>query len=605
MNLLVGEDISFSDAVQHLKGCPRLSFDTETTGLRPYNGDSMFSCSFYDGEKAYYFLFSDTASPGAPEVARIPRSKITELQPIFSSVPLLYEHNAKFDMHMMDKEGVTMPHVVWCTQTMARVVYNDHMKYDLASCGDRIGIEKDDAVEDYIKKHKLWEWYSIPGKKQRKKNKFYHLVPHDVMYPYACQDAKVCWAIGEKQREEIVETSNSTEQNKGKLIDVAEMETKCTKVFFKMEKHGVPIDARACVNGARVENTRIGYASNQFEEITGVEFVDSSKVLQAVFHNFNLEYGLTDKNNPSFTDEVLEGIDHKVVKVIQTYRDAYKRGGTYFNGFLHWADEDKILHANIRQAGTKHGRLSYAEPNLQNMSKDDEGVVKIRSCIVPPKDFIFCSIDYDQMEFKMTLEYAGEYELIRKIVEDGYDCHDAAAELTGLTRKHAKVFNFGLIYGMGDEALSKFLKCSVEEAGRLKAIYFRELPKVAGFLKVAKQRAKSRGYTVDWYGRRFHCPKKKFAYKHPNYIISGGCSTVVRLAMIEIDDLMEAKKARSKMFIQIHDEILFGVHKNEIELIPEFKSIMEKAYPHKRIPLTCSVETSETNFAEMRKYEMV
>jgi len=254
----------------------------------------------------------------------------------------------------------------------------------------------------------------------------------------------------------------------------------------------------------------------------------------------------------------------------------------------------------MRQGGTATGRFSYADPNLQNLTKNDPGEFKVRRCVIPDENYFFGSIDYDQMEFRLMLDYAGQLDLIKQIKE-GYDPHTATSELVGIPRRAAKILNFGLLYGMGLDLLAKSLGVTREEAREFKSQYFGRLGRVKKFIRTATYRAESRGFVHDWLGRRFYTSDKRFVYKAANSIIQGGCSSIVKKAMNELDTFLEDKK--SHMLIQIHDEILFNVHNDEKEILPELSKIMAEVYPFTHMPMSCSISTSKKNFHDMEDWD--
>jgi DNA polymerase-1 len=234
---------------------------------------------------------------------------------------------------------------------------------------------------------------------------------------------------------------------------------------------------------------------------------------------------------------------------------------------------------------------------MQNISKDEDAELPfpIRRAFVPRPDYIFVMIDYNQMEFRLMLDYAGELELIEQII-DGHDPHQATAELVNIPRKPAKTLNFGLLYGMGIKKLALQIGVPVDEAARFKYKYFDALPKVQMFLRKTSKRAEKASLVRDWLGRAFHFPDPEFAYKAANAIIQGGCASVVKIAMVRLGKLLEGKKSR--MLLQVHDELIFEVHKDELYLVEKLQEIMETVYPYRHIPLTCSVSHSLKSWGE-------
>ena len=354
------------------------------------------------------------------------------------------------------------------------------------------------------------------------------------------------------------------------------------------------------------EEQRCRRAESDFERYTGIPFKDSNRTFAEVFTNLGIAFGTTAKGNPTFTDDVLRTVEHPVSAIIQLHRTAHKRLNTYYKSYLYWADEGGVIHPGMRQAGTTTGRFSFRDPNLQNIpkEKDDDGndtiEYPVRRAFVPRENYCFVAIDYNQMEFRLMLDYARQEDLIEKIM-GGYDPHTATAELVGIPRRPAKVLNFGLLYGMGVKMLALTLGVSEEEARNFRDKYFSQLPKVKKFLRACSDRAAAAGRCYDWYGRKFDFPESKWAYKAPNAVIQGGCASVVKKAMVDLHALLHTTKSR--MVLQVHDEILFEVHKDELDLVKKIKDIMEAVYPFKRMPLTCSVEHSWKSYQDLKKGE--
>jgi DNA polymerase-1 len=198
--------------------------------------------------------------------------------------------------------------------------------------------------------------------------------------------------------------------------------------------------------------------------------------------------------------------------------------------------------------------------------------------------------DYDQMEYRMMLDYARQMDVIEQ-VKGGMDIHDATAKAISdmlgiaMTRSQAKTLNFGLLYGMGIDALAAALKTTVEKARQLRNAYFQALPFVKGFIRRVTHRAETTGYIFNWTGRRSYFDKKEFCYKAPNALIQGGCCDVLKTAVNLIDDYLAGRK--SKILMLVHDEILFEIHESESQICRDLVGIMANVYPHRYLPLSC------------------
>lgn len=586
-----------SEVLAYLKTKKFLALDTETTGLRWYHEDRLFSLIIADERQSYYFNFQNY--PGVPMSMVLDRGVFDQFKPLFSEPGVTYAmHNSKFDMAMLAKEGLFLNGVIHDTLVMARVEYNEHLNYSLEACAERIGLKKNDEVEKYISKHHLWEWEQIPGKKTRTKRLFFDQVPFELIHRYAEQDARVTYDLAVHQSQAFKEIADKTPQGVPTLLQLAEMESKLTHVCFAMERTGILIDREYCVKAIQHEAYQYAMATQEFETLTGMPFKDSNQVLAKAFTEAGEKYPMTEKGNPSFTDDVLEGLKTPLAQVVQRYRAAYKRANTYYRNFFFYADQSDRIHANIKQAGTGTGRFSYSEPNLQNLNKEEDNTLqfKVRRAFIPTPGYCFVSIDYAQLEYRLMADYANEAPLIAKI-KAGMDVHEATAEMMGVSRKEAKTLNFMLLYGGGAQKLADALELTLEKAQALKRKYFKALPMVQEFIRNVMRVAETRGYIRNAYGRLCYFPDASFAYKAPNYLIQGTGGDTAKLGMIKIHEFFKGKKSR--LLVNIHDEILAECHESELHLVPEMVEILRNVYPYKRLPMDCSVSHSRTSWADL------
>lgn len=593
--MIVSRD-TFYTAIEKINQYQAIAVDTETTGLLWFKEDKIFSFIAATKDEAFYFNFLKYDDEiNCPSEHVLPREAIKDLQLIFNDpTKLVYLHNAKFDMAMLAKEGVFINCTVHCTMAIARVEYNAHFgkePYGLAACSERIGLKKDDAVEEYISKHHKWEWEKIPGRAQKSKLKHFDLVPFEIIAPYGCQDAFVTRMLGEHQVEEITKFSNTLPTNIPGPLKVMHNERRFTKTCFNIEQTGVLIDKEFCKEAAAHETKVMEESAREFFQLTGKPFINSSKELAPVFEALGETFPKTALGNNSFTKDVLDTFKSPAAQSAKAYRKAEKRAA-YFYSYLYYADRFGVVHANIKQSGTEHGRVSYGNPNFQNVPKrgEDKSPYPVRRAIIPRPGYFLAMPDYDQMEYKMMIDYANEPELIKMIL-NGHDVHQACSDLMEIgDREPAKTMNFLKLYGGGSQKLADSLNIPLSKANEYSQLYWQKLPNVAKFINQVSDTAKKRGYVINWFGRRCNFPNSQFAYAAPNHLISGGCADVVKIAMNQIDDFL--KNFKSRMLIQVHDEIVFEIHESEVGILPTIKEIMEKAYPYKHLPLTCAIDHS-------------
>lgn len=587
-----GEGVAVATAYSFLQKAPLITFDTETTGLMPYHGDRPFALIFKVESMAYYFSFEKDEP--LPE----------ELKAIFLDPNKRWVmHNAKFDMHQLwCAYQISIKGKVWDTMVAARLEFNDHQSYSLASCGARIGEAKDDTVEKYIQEHKLWEWQTIPGKKVRRKNKFYDKVPEVIMVEYAFKDVEVTQALYEHQKERLSQIDELL-PNSPTSTSLMQLEIDVTKALLNMESYGTKIDPEYCQKSWEECSQKSQEASAKFKELTGHEYMASPKLFAEIFSNEKDKWSYTEKGNPSFDSDSIKKFENPAASEILKIRNLKSRAD-FFAGFMFYADTTNYVHPNFNQSGTATGRLSSSEPNFQNLTNDEEAESKdlqVRKAIVPiSEDYCIVSIDYNQQEYRLLLDYAGETELINK-VNAGEDVHQATADMMGVSRKYAKTLNFMLLYGGGAQKLADALGVSLEEARKLKDKYFSALPKVKKLIDQIIRTAEDRGYVHNWAGRRYWC-ERAFAYKMPNRVIQGGGADIMKKAIVAIDSLFLKYSKKSTLFLSVHDELCFYIHKDELNVVPIIVKAMEEIYtPKNGMPLTVSVSHSWKSLADLEE----
>lgn len=585
MYQLVSNDSLLRDACDDINDnlVEGIGADTETYGVE--RSDRAFSLQLATRSHVWYFNFHDYGD-GVPVMDR--RSTFRALARLLGDKRALwFIHNAKFDMWKLLLEDIRLSGGVHCTQSVERFIYNQYLKYSLAACLERRGRKKDDEVAAYIDKHKLW---TGTGDSKRK---HFEKVPFPTMFRYACIDAEEVRWLGLDQRRELGTPDY--------YLNDLEMQ----KVAFEMEVKGMHVRTDYAQGGLEYEQLQQASVAEQLGHLAGEPFRSGPNWLRGIFDKHGVPYRVNVKTgNPIFNKDALDEIDHPIAGLIRKYRKHEKYGGTYYDYYR----TRELIHAEIKLHGTDTGRFSYAEPNLQNVPKEetlDASIpFQVRGCFVPQStDHCLVAIDFNQQEFRLMLDYAGEHELIRRINDHGEDVHQATADLVGVTRKQAKTINFGLLYGMGVEKLAAALGISIREAKILKAGYFSKLPKVQRLIEAIIKKAERSGFVETWVGRRLYVPspwrdpdtKKlvRFEYVMPNHLIQGGCGDIARIAMPRIAALLSAETTDTAMQLQVHDELLFQVHKTELGIVPDIVRIMEQTYkPFNGMKMTCGVDHS-------------
>ena len=558
------------------------SLDCETTGLYPYLGDRLFAITIATEKNVYYFNGLQDWSKNLLSILLDNKDKYC------------FTANGKFDLHFLAVEGLFVSSHLYDVLVNAKILDNSFMTYSLSDVAIRAGYTKSDIVEKHIREHRL---YRVA--KNGKRSPAYDKVPFILMKEYAEQDARITYDIGMKQLNQMHDWDLSRIQGTASMESLFQLESELLPVLFDMERRGVKIDVDYTRKALAHWRSVYEKCANDFMEATGTPFVDSNKTLAKVFTVLGIQAGVTEKGNPSFTDQNLANIDHFLAGIIRNYREAYKKCSTYFEPFLNLS-VDGVIHPNFRQMGTATGRMSMNEPNLQQISNEEESTEEftVRKCFIPDRDCFFLIADYKTMEYRALLDYAGEEKLLG-MAASGLDLHEETGKLAGIPRKQAKTVSFLTLYGGGAAKLASQLGVSIDEGKRIKDKFFRALPKVKKFLNAVSEKAKSRGYVVNKYGLPSFFKDANFSYKATNYIVQGSCAHAMKKAMVMCHKFLENKK--SKLVLSVHDELVFYLFYGEEYLIPDLKKIMESTWNGSPLTLEVDIEYGKDNYHEKKK----
>lgn len=569
-----------------------LGLDTEAMGLAWK--DALFSIQITDGESVAYLNFHDKyTAPWAFPV--LPRSDLPLLQAgLFNdTTKLWFIHNAKYDMRRLDIEGLEIHGSIHDTMLMERFVRNNYLKYSLDACLQRRGTSKDDTVAAWIEKNKAFTKVLYEGMKKADKLKHFDRVPLEIIVPYGCNDVKDCYNLGVDQLRHFREHRD--------LQPLVDNEMKLVKAVFRMEKRGILLD-REYIRARKIHEFKcVEECIEKIQDLSDKKFVNGPNFIEEVLRAQGIEIKYSAKGNPILDKNALERMDNAVASTVLELRDHEKKAVSAYAAYERFADDDGVIHPDFRIGGTDTGRFSCANPNIQQVPKEEEleseGDFPVRASFIPRPGYIFVSIDYDQMEYRLMADYAGEMEMIEAI-NGGEDPHTFIARTLNILRKSAKTVNFGLLYGMGIGSLADMLKVKFNEASLLKVRYFARLPRVENLFNTVKKIATSRGYIFNKYGRRIFLDDPKWVYKLVNYLIQGLGADIIRHSMVKIDQMLIDKEAKSAMIAQIHDELLFEIHTEELYLIPEILKIMQEEYvPYNGMKLTAGASWSAKSWA--------
>lgn len=377
------------------------------------------------------------------------------------------------------------------------------------------------------------------------------------------------------------------------------IELPITYILAKMEYTGAKVDLQVLKDMEKDFETQIKDIEEDIYTLAGETFnIASPKQLgEILFVKLGLPNGKKTKTGYSTSQDILEKIEdlHPIVPLIEKYRMLTKLSSTYVKGLQEQIFPDGKIHTIFNQALTQTGRLSSIEPNLQNIPVRQEEGKMIRKAFIPSHDYLV-TFDYSQIELRILAHLAKVKSLIDAFHENkDIHTHTAAlvfkvkdADVTPHMRRQAKAVNFGIIYGMGEFRLSKQIGVSLNEAREFIHRYFEEYPEIKVYMDQVVEDCKKDGYVSTVLNRKRYIPTindknfvvreqaKRFAMNSP---IQGSGADILKLAMLKVDAVMKEKKLKSEMILQVHDELLFDVYKEELdEMMTIIQDAMESAF---------------------------
>ena len=369
--------------------------------------------------------------------------------------------------------------------------------------------------------------------------------------------------------------------------------------LYEMEKNGVKVEAPALKIYGEQLGEQIVVLEKEIYELTGEEFnINSPKQLGVVlFEHMKLPNGKKTKTGYSTSADILEKLapDYPVVSKILEYRQLTKLKSTYADGLANFIQEDGRIHGKFNQTITATGRISSTEPNLQNIPVRMELGRLIRKVFVPEDEYVFVDADYSQIELRILAHCSGDEQLIQAY-KDARDIHRMTAsqvfhipfdEVTDLQRRNAKAVNFGIVYGISSFGLSQDLSITPKEASKYIENYFNTYPGIKAFLDQSVESGKKDGYVTTLFGRRRPIPElsssnfmqrsfgERVAMNSP---IQGSAADIMKIAMIGVYKRLKEEQLKSKLVLQVHDELLIEAHESEVDKVKEILATeMEQA----------------------------
>lgn len=539
-----------------------VSLDTETTSTNAIDAELVGLSFAVEEFKAYY-----VAVPPERELAQ---KMVDIFKPVYESDKILkVGQNIKYDMEVLHNYGIHVAGPMFDTM-IAHYLINPELHHNMDYMAETLLHYQTIHIEELI------------GPKGKAQKNMRDLDPKDV-YEYAAEDADVTLRLKNALEPKLKEV------NAQRLF--TEMEMPLVPVLAKMETNGVCLDTKALAETSTLFTERMNQYEQKVYEEAGHKFnISSPKQVGDVLFG---EMKILDKPKKTRTgqyvtsEEVLQSLRPKapIVADILDYRGLKKLLSTYVDALPKLINpRTGHIHTSFNQALTATGRLSSSDPNLQNIPVRSEDGKEIRKCFIPEPGCLFFSADYSQIELRIMAHLSGDENMIEAFRE-GFDIHRATAakiwhesmdEVSDAQRKKAKQANFGIIYGITAFGLAQRMEISNSEARDLIHDYFATFPKVHEFMEKAKETARQKGYAETLFGRRRYLPDinshngtvRGFAERNAiNAPIQGTEADIIKIAMVRIDRRFREEGIRSKMILQVHDELNFSVFPEEKEQV--------------------------------------
>ena len=557
-----------------------ISLDTETTGTDAMSAELVGMSFSYKENQAFYVPVPQDRE-GAQKI-------VDKFKPVFENEKSIkVGQNIKYDMIVLANYGVSIKGQMFDTM-IAHYVLQPELHHGM-----------DYLAEVYLKYDtiKIEELIGAKGKNQRNMR---DLSPTDI-YKYACEDADVTLKLKNILEKEL-ETNGVKE-----LFE--EIEMPLVPVLAYIERNGVRIDTEALKETSRHFTIRMREIEEEIYKLAGTEFNVSSpkQVGEVLFDRLKIvEKAKKTKTGQYVTsEEVLESLKgkHEIVGKILEHRGLKKLLGTYIDALPELINpKTGRIHTSFNQTVTATGRLSSSNPNLQNIPVRDDDGKEIRKAFIPDDGCEFFSADYSQIELRIMAHLSEDDNMIEAFREE-QDIHAATAakiykinidEVTREQRSKAKTANFGIIYGISVFGLAERLNVDRKEAKELIDGYFENYPKVKAYMDESIRSARDKGYIETIFKRKRYLPDinsrnavvRGYAERNAiNAPIQGSAADIIKVAMIRIYKRFMDEGIKSKMILQVHDELNFSVLREEKEKVQQIViSEMEAAYKMK-VPL--------------------
>lgn len=552
-----------------------LSLDTETTSTSPIDAELVGLSFSVEEKKAFY-----VAVPANREEAQ----KIVNIfKPLYENPEILkIGQNLKYDLEVLYKYDVHLAGPMFDTM-IAHYLIQPELRHNM------------DYMAETLLNYRTIHIEQLIGERGKNQRNMRDLSPVEV-YEYAAEDADITLRLYNVLSPKLKEA--------GAEQLFYEIEMPLMPVLAEMELNGIRIDTASLAETSSILTSRMHQLETQIYEAAGEQFnIASPKQVGEILFG---KMKIVDKPKKTKTgqyvtsEEVLQQLRHKnpIVDDILAHRGLKKLLGTYIDALPKLINSRTgHIHTSFNQAVTSTGRLSSSDPNLQNIPVRGEDGKEIRRCFIPEEGCLFFSADYSQIELRVMAHLSGD-ENMAEAFRLGHDIHATTAakiykeDIDNVTRDQrtkAKRANFGIIYGITVFGLAERLDISRAEASQLIDDYFASFPKVAQYMEQSKETARAKGYAETFFHRRRYLPDinshnatvRNFAERNAiNAPIQGSAADIIKIAMIRISRRFKAEGIKSKMILQVHDELNFSVLPEEKEKVERIVlEEMQNAYP--------------------------
>ncbi len=561
-------------------------FDTETTSLDPFSAKLLGIAFSWKAHEGWYLPIG--AAKGIPD----------ELRQLFVKPAEKIGHNLKYDLAILQQQGIECSGPYFDTMLAHSLLHPDqrHNMDRLAeSYFSYSPIKFSDIATSDVAPAASDDLFAYAAAPSNKKDLSVANIPLEILAEYAAEDADITWQLAGRLREELASSGQNAVFEK--------IESPLLPVLVRMEQQGIALDTAALKEIGHELQTAIDQLTQSIHQHAGGDFnINSPKQLgEILFIRLQLAEKAKKTTTGQFkTDEAtlmtLEGA-HPIIADILQYREASKLKSTYVDALpTHIQPKTGRIHTTFHQLVAATGRLASSDPNIQNIPVRSTLGKRIRKAFIPAPGSTLLSCDYSQIELRIMAALSGDAGMIAAF-EQNLDVHSATAakvygialeEVTKEMRSHAKMVNFGIIYGISAFGLSQRLGIPRTDAAKLIDTYFEEYPGIKTFMDATIAKTREQGFIETLSGRRRFLPDIHSANQNIrgnaeraaiNTPIQGTAADMIKLAMIQIDGLLE-KNFQSKLLLQVHDELVFDLKLEEQEiLVPQILAIMQTALP--------------------------